>query len=87
MATEILTPSVTSPLPPPDLPKRRPMAPGGLPRGLLIGLPILELRLQFRPELAVGPFFVALPPIEEHPLPDRMAPLLVRTGMTRSGSR
>ena len=52
------------------------MPPGGLPSGLLIGLPSLELRLQLRPERAVGPFFVPLPPIEEHPLPDLVAPPL-----------
>ena len=52
------------------------MLPRGVPRGLLIGLPSLELRLQFRPELAVSPLLVALPPIEEHPLPDLVAPPL-----------
>jgi hypothetical protein len=52
------------------------MAPGGVSSGLLIGLPSLELRLQFRPELAVGPLFVALAAMEEHPLPDLVAPPL-----------
>jgi len=52
------------------------MPPGGLPSGLLIGLPSLELRFQLCPELAGGRFFVPLPPIEEHPLPDLVAPPL-----------
>jgi hypothetical protein len=52
------------------------MAPGGVSCGLLIGLPSFELRLQFRPELAVGPLLVPLAAMEEHPLPDLVAPPL-----------
>ena len=52
------------------------MLPGGVSSGLFIGLPSLELRLQLGPERAVGPFFVPLPPIEEHPLPDLVGPPL-----------
>jgi hypothetical protein len=52
------------------------MAPGGIASGLLIGLPSLELRLQFSPKLAVGPLLVPLPPMKEHSLADLIAPPL-----------
>ena len=74
MPTAVLSPPQPSPLLPPDLPKRRPMAPGGVSRGLLIGLPGFELGFQFSPELAVGPLFVALTAVEEHPLADLITP-------------
>ena len=54
-------------LPPAD-PQKLPLAAGGLPCGLLIGLPGLELGLQFSPESGIGPLLAPLLEGEEHPI-------------------